>query len=92
MVTLETGHTAATRSRTTLPHGSLPRQLSDRLVVKPTWTEWDAAPGQVVIDVDPQMAFGTGEHATTRGCLRLLDSVVCGVQGLEGRAAGVRGC
>jgi ribosomal protein L11 methyltransferase len=53
-----------------------PRQLTDRLVVKPTWTEWDAAPGQVVIDVDPQMAFGTGEHATTRGCLRLLDSVV----------------
>ena len=52
-----------------------PRQLTDRLVVKPTWTEWEASPGQVVIDIDPQMAFGTGEHATTRGCLRLLDSV-----------------
>ena len=52
-----------------------PRRLTDRLVVKPTWTEWDAAPGQVVIDIDPQMAFGTGEHATTRGCLRLLDAV-----------------
>ncbi|HEU0014138.1 MAG TPA: 50S ribosomal protein L11 methyltransferase [Longimicrobium sp.] len=55
--------------------GLAPRRLTDRLVVKPTWTEWDAAPGQVVIDVDPQMAFGTGEHATTRGCLRLLDAV-----------------
>lgn len=53
-----------------------PRRVTDRIVVKPTWTEWDAAPGQVVIDVDPQMAFGTGEHATTRGCLRLLDSAV----------------
>jgi ribosomal protein L11 methyltransferase len=53
-----------------------PRQVTDRLVVKPTWTEWEAAPGQVVVDVDPQMAFGTGEHATTRGCLRLLDAVV----------------
>jgi ribosomal protein L11 methyltransferase len=53
-----------------------PRQVTDRIVVKPTWTEWDAAPGQVVIDVDPQMAFGTGEHATTRGCLRLLDGAV----------------
>ena len=51
-----------------------PRQVTDRLVVKPTWTEWDAAPGQVVIDIDPQMAFGTGEHASTRGCLRLLDA------------------
>jgi ribosomal protein L11 methyltransferase len=56
--------------------GLAPRRLTGRLVVKPTWTEWEAEPGQVVIDVDPQMAFGTGEHATTRGCLRLLDSVI----------------
>jgi ribosomal protein L11 methyltransferase len=56
--------------------GLAPRQVTDRIVVKPTWTEWDAAPGQVVIDVDPQMAFGTGEHATTRGCLRLLDGAL----------------
>lgn len=53
--------------------GLEPRAITERLVVKPTWTGWDAAPGQVVIDIDPQMAFGTGEHATTRGCLRLLD-------------------
>jgi len=56
--------------------GLAPRRVTERIVVKPTWTEWDAAPGQVVIDVDPQMAFGTGEHATTRGCLRLLDGAV----------------
>ncbi|HET7461528.1 MAG TPA: 50S ribosomal protein L11 methyltransferase [Longimicrobium sp.] len=56
--------------------GLAPRRVTDRIVVKPTWTEWDAAPGQVVIDVDPQMAFGTGEHATTRGCLRLLDGAL----------------
>jgi ribosomal protein L11 methyltransferase len=60
----------------TWKQGLAPRVLSPRLVVKPTWTEWDAAPGQIVLDVDPQMAFGTGEHATTRGCLRLLDRVV----------------
>jgi ribosomal protein L11 methyltransferase len=53
-----------------------PRQVTERIVVKPTWCEWDARPGQVVIDIDPQMAFGTGEHATTRGCLRLLDDVL----------------
>jgi ribosomal protein L11 methyltransferase len=56
--------------------GLAPRQVTERVVVKPTWTEWEAAPGQVVIDVDPQMAFGTGEHATTRGCLRLLDGAL----------------
>ena len=56
--------------------GLRPRRVTDRVVVKPTWTEWDAAGGQVVIDIDPQMAFGTGEHATTRGCLRLLDGAL----------------
>jgi ribosomal protein L11 methyltransferase len=53
--------------------GLEPRKVSARIVVKPTWTEWLAAPDEIVIDIDPQMAFGTGEHATTRGCLRLLD-------------------
>ncbi|MDQ3555848.1 MAG: 50S ribosomal protein L11 methyltransferase, partial [Gemmatimonadota bacterium] len=56
--------------------GLEPRKLSARLVVKPSWTDWDAAPGETVIEVDPQMAFGTGEHATTRGCLRLLDGCI----------------
>ncbi|CAN5840079.1 hypothetical protein BH23GEM6_BH23GEM6_09440 [soil metagenome] len=56
--------------------GLAPRKLTDRLVVKPTWTDWAAAPGEIVIDIDPQMAFGTGEHATTRSCLRLLDRFV----------------
>jgi ribosomal protein L11 methyltransferase len=53
-----------------------PRKVSKRIVVKPTWTEWSAAPGEIVVDIDPQMAFGTGEHATTRGSLRLLDQVI----------------
>jgi ribosomal protein L11 methyltransferase len=53
--------------------GLAPRKLTDRIVVKPTWTEWESSPGELVIDIDPQMAFGTGEHATTRGCLRLID-------------------
>jgi len=56
--------------------GLRPRKLTDRIVVKPTWSEWDAAEGEIVLDVDPQMAFGTGEHATTRGCLRLLDDAL----------------
>jgi ribosomal protein L11 methyltransferase len=57
-------------------NGLRPRQITDRIVVKPTWTEWDRASDEVLIDIDPQMAFGTGEHATTRGCLRLLDAAV----------------
>ena len=58
--------------------GLRPRRVTDRIVVKPTWTEWEPGDGEIVIDIDPQMAFGTGEHATTRGCLRLLDGAVHG--------------
>jgi ribosomal protein L11 methyltransferase len=60
----------------TWKRGLQPRQVTDRIVVKPTWTEWERRGDEVVIDVDPQMAFGTGEHATTRGCLRLLDAAL----------------
>ncbi|CAN5767598.1 50S ribosomal protein L11 methyltransferase [soil metagenome] len=60
----------------TWKQGLQPRRITERLVVKPTWTSWDAEPHQIVLDIDPQMAFGTGEHATTRGCLRLLDGVL----------------
>ncbi len=56
--------------------GLAPRRITDRLVVRPSWTEFDARPGDIVIVLDPGMAFGTAEHGTTRGCLRLLDAVV----------------
>lgn len=50
-----------------------PRRVGERTMVAPTWSDVDAAPDEIVIRVDPQMAFGTGEHATTRGALRLLE-------------------
>lgn len=56
--------------------GLEPRVVTPRIVTKPSWTAYEPAPGQIVIDIDPQMAFGTGEHATTRGCLRLLDRAI----------------
>jgi ribosomal protein L11 methyltransferase len=53
-----------------------PRRITPRILVTPTWESPDAGPGDVVITLDPGMAFGTAEHATTRGCLRLLDRTV----------------
>jgi ribosomal protein L11 methyltransferase len=53
-----------------------PRRIGSRLVVAPSWSDVDAAAGDVVIRIDPQMAFGTGEHASTRGVLRLLEPIV----------------
>lgn len=50
-----------------------PQRIGRRLVVKPTWETWDAAREDLVLQIDPGMAFGTGLHATTRLCLRALE-------------------
>ncbi|MGI8927496.1 MAG: 50S ribosomal protein L11 methyltransferase [Tepidiformaceae bacterium] len=47
-----------------------------RVVVVPTWIEHQAAPGQVVVRLDPGQAFGTGHHETTRLCLAALEELV----------------
>ncbi len=44
-------------------------RLGQRIVIKPTWREYDPAPDDVIIALDPGMAFGTGLHPTTRLCL-----------------------
>lgn len=56
--------------------GLRPRRITPRLVVTPSWMDPHAGPEDLVIVVDPGMAFGTAEHGTTRGCLRLLDGAV----------------
>lgn len=43
-----------------------------RLVVAPTWVDHDPAAGKVVVRLDPEMAFGSGEHGSTRVALALL--------------------
>ncbi|MBA2557612.1 MAG: 50S ribosomal protein L11 methyltransferase [Chloroflexi bacterium] len=44
-------------------------RVGRRMVIRPTWREHVAAPGDVVLALDPGMAFGTGLHPTTRLCL-----------------------
>lgn len=55
-----------------------PVELSDRLIVCPSWLECDVKPGQRVLRLDPGMAFGTGTHETTQLCLSLLEKVLSG--------------
>ncbi len=50
-------------------------QRIGRVVISPSWLETAAGPGEVVIRLDPGMAFGTGLHPTTRGCLELLQRI-----------------
>jgi len=52
------------------------RRITDRLVVTPSWIEPVHHPDDLVLVLDPGMAFGNAEHGTTRGCLRLLDGMV----------------
>jgi ribosomal protein L11 methyltransferase len=47
-------------------------RLGPRLVVKPSWEDFLPASGDVVVNLDPGMAFGTGTHGTTRLCLEAL--------------------
>ena len=56
--------------------GLAPRRITDRLVVTPSWCDLEADEGITVVVIDPGMAFGTAEHATTRGVLRLLDQAL----------------
>jgi len=51
-----------------------PIRVGERIVVKPTWEAWDKAPGELIIEIDPGMAFGTGTHPTTALCLELLEA------------------
>ena len=50
-------------------------QRIGRVVIVPSWAEEAPGPDEVAVTLDPGMAFGTGLHPTTRGCLELLQSV-----------------
>ncbi len=53
-----------------------PVHVGRRLVVKPSWEEYHARGQELVIEIDPGMAFGCGTHATTSLCLGLLEKYI----------------
>ena len=52
------------------------QRIGRALVVKPSWTQYRPKAGEIVIEIDPGMAFGTGQHPTTAMCLRALEEGV----------------
>ena len=50
-----------------------PTKVGERIVVKPGWEDYKAAEGELVIEMDPGMAFGSGLHETTSMCIRALE-------------------
>ncbi len=55
-----------------------PFRVSERLVIKPTWEPYTPEENDLIIEIDPGMAFGSGTHETTGMCLSLLESVIRG--------------
>lgn len=53
-----------------------PLRVGDNLWVSPSWEKAPEVPGAVVIRLDPEMAFGTGQHPTTRLCLQLTERLL----------------
>ena len=51
----------------------VPQKIGEKVVVKPTWCEYEAGPDDIVLELDPGMAFGTGTHPTTALCIRLIE-------------------
>lgn len=68
-----------------------PDKVGEKTVIKPTWEEYAAKEGELVIEIDPGMAFGTGNHATTALCINLLEKYVTpGMQVLDvGTGSGI---
>ena len=50
-----------------------PAKVGERIVVKPGWEDYDPSEGELVIEMDPGMAFGSGLHETTSMCVKALE-------------------
>ncbi|MBQ9803905.1 MAG: 50S ribosomal protein L11 methyltransferase [Lentisphaeria bacterium] len=52
-----------------------PVEISEKLLVRPSWLNDPPRPGQKVLEINPGMSFGTGQHATTLFCLKQIDKL-----------------
>ncbi|MFB3926512.1 MAG: 50S ribosomal protein L11 methyltransferase [Syntrophales bacterium] len=53
-----------------------PLRIHKNIVIKPTWERYTASGRDIVIEIDPGMAFGTGQHSSTRMCLEALEDIL----------------
>ena len=50
-----------------------PFKVGEKLVIKPSWEDYDNSDGRTILEIDPASSFGTGKHHTTRLCLEVLE-------------------
>ena len=53
-----------------------PIRVCKNIVVKPTWERYTPASRDIVVEIDPGMAFGTGQHASTRMCMEAIEDII----------------
>ena len=53
-----------------------PIKIGERIVIVPAWEKYSAKEGEIVVRMDPGMAFGTGTHETTRLVIKLLEKYI----------------
>lgn len=53
-----------------------PFRIGKSIIIKPIWEEYEQKEGDLVVELDPGMAFGTGDHETTNMCIRALEKYV----------------
>ncbi len=58
-----------------------PTRVGERIVVRPSWEDYDPKPKDLVIEMDPGMAFGSGLHETTSMCIRALEKILADGRG-----------
>lgn len=53
-----------------------PTKIGEKIVIKPIWEEYKSQNDEIIVEMDPGMAFGTGTHETTRMCIEALEKYV----------------
>ncbi len=53
-----------------------PIRVCKNIVVKPTWERYSPDSRDIVVEIDPGMAFGTGQHASTRMCMEAIEDII----------------
>ena len=70
-----------------------PMRIGRRIIIKPTWEDYQASAGDIIVEMDPGMAFGTGTHETTRMCVEALETYMQGGEAVVdvGTGSGILG-
>jgi len=56
-----------------------PVKVTGRIVIKPSWRKYRQKENEIIIELDPGMAFGTGTHPSTGMCLQALEEICPGL-------------